>query len=136
MAEVPALKVLITGGGGFIGAHLCRRLCSEGCEVHATSRKLNFTTRGGPIWWKADLADLCTARYVLNSIKPDIVYHLAGSVGADTSLNLLLSTYQSLLTSTVNVLLAGTEIGCRRIILSGSFTEPEPMQGAPAPSSP
>jgi nucleoside-diphosphate-sugar epimerase len=34
------------------------------------------------------------------------------------------------------VLLAGTEIGCRRIILSGSFTEPEPMQGAPAPSSP
>ena len=35
----PDLKVLVTGGSGFIGLHLCRRLCEEGSEVHATSRK-------------------------------------------------------------------------------------------------
>ena len=34
----PDLKVLVTGGSGFIGWHLCRRLCEEGSEVHATSR--------------------------------------------------------------------------------------------------
>ena len=101
----PDLKVLVTGGSGFIGWHLCRRLCEEGSEVHATSRRQHPTARGGPIWWQADMAELSTARRVLAAIRPDIVFHLAGSVGAAPDLELVSSTYQSLLTSSVNVLM-------------------------------
>jgi UDP-glucuronate decarboxylase len=31
-------KVLVTGGSGFLGTHLCRRLVESGAEVYATSR--------------------------------------------------------------------------------------------------
>jgi nucleoside-diphosphate-sugar epimerase len=131
----PNLRILITGGSGFIGHHLCRRLCDEGCEVHATSRVEHRITQSGPIWWQADTADLSTTRQLFASVKPDIVYHLAGSVGANPSIDLVLPTYQSLLTSTINVLISATEVGCNRIILCGSFTEPL-RGGDPTPWSP
>src|SRR5215210_368586 len=103
------LKVLITGGSGFIGWHLYRRLCDEGSEVHATSRMARTIAGRGPVWWQADMADLSSARRVLAAVKPDIVFHLAGSVGARPNLELVLQTYQSLLSSTVNILISATE---------------------------
>jgi UDP-glucose 4-epimerase len=30
-------KVLVTGASGFIGSHLCRRLCLDAAEVHAVA---------------------------------------------------------------------------------------------------
>jgi nucleoside-diphosphate-sugar epimerase len=32
-------KILVTGGSGFLGSHLCRQLLREGCTVHAISRR-------------------------------------------------------------------------------------------------
>jgi UDP-glucose 4-epimerase len=134
--KIRYLKILVTGGSGFLGSHLCRRLCEEGSEVHATSRFDRISVRGGPTWWNADMADLSIARRVLAAVKPDIIYHFAGSVGARPDFDLVIPAYHSLLTSTVNLLVAGTEIGCRRVVLSGSFTEPLPGRTHPTPSSP
>jgi nucleoside-diphosphate-sugar epimerase len=132
----PDLKVLITGGAGFIGSHLCRRLCEEGAEVHATSRVQRATSQGGPTWWQTDLADHAAARRLLSVVRPHIIYHLAGSVDASPRFDLVLPTYRSLLTSAINVLAEATEAGCQRIVLIASFTEPLPDQVEPTPGSP
>jgi nucleoside-diphosphate-sugar epimerase len=130
------MKVLVTGGSGFIGSHLCRRLCDEGSEVHATSRDRHESSASGPIWWQADMADLGAARGVLAATRPQVIFHLAGAVGAAPDRALVLPTFHSLLTSTVNVLVKATDLGCRRIFLVGSFTEPSPAEVEPTPGSP
>lgn len=130
-------KVLITGGKGFIGSHLCHRLCIEGSEVHATSRQ-NYSAdkKGGVRWWQADLSNLTEARRLFTAVKPDIIFHLAGAVSASPELELALPTYHSLLTSTVNVLMSATELGCHRVVLTGSLTEPMFGADEPTPQSP
>ena len=130
------MKILVTGGNGFIGRHLCKRLCDEGTEVHATSRTQRNIEDGGPIWWQVNMADIDAARRTIGAVKPDIIFHLAGTVGASPSLELVLPTYQSLLTSTINVLMAAKEFGCGRVVLTGSFTSPEPATIEPTPHSP
>ena len=124
----PQQKVLVTGGSGFLGSHLCRRLVEFGAEVHATSRATRAQQGSGLRWWQTDLADMTATRGLLTTVKPDVIYHLAGSVGASPARELVLPTFHSLLMSTVNLLTAVTEIGCRRLILTGSLTEPEARQ--------
>ncbi len=130
------LEILVTGATGFIGQHLCRRLCAQGHQVHATSRRQQEAQTSGPRWHRADLADLAVARRVFATVKPDVVFHLAGDVGANPDLALVLPTFHSLLASTINVLVAAMEEDCGRIILTGSLTEPLPDGPIAVPKSP
>ena len=88
--------LVVTGGSGFIGQHLCRRLCDAGHQVHATSRRRSTTRQSGPTWHQADMADLAAARRIFTTVKPDVVFHLAGAVGASPELGLVVPTFQSL----------------------------------------
>jgi hypothetical protein len=108
---------------------LSQRLRDLGCEVHATSRWEKPTRPAGPVWWRFDTAHLEDARSLFAKVKPDIVFHLAGSVGAAVDCELVLTTYHSLLTSTVNMLAAATEFGCRRIILAGCVQQKRDVLG-------
>ena len=132
----PGEKVLVTGGRGFLGSHLCRRLLNCGVELHATSRHPQSEQNTQVKWWQADLEDISFVRDLLRKIKPDVIYHLAGSVGASPSLELVLPTFHSLLLSTVNLLTAVAETGCRRLILTGSLTEPHVAKSEQVPGSP
>jgi nucleoside-diphosphate-sugar epimerase len=118
------VKILVTGASGFIGRHLCRRLLHDGHDIHATSRRAMFGSGSALTWHVADFADPAAARRVIEAVRPEIVYHLAGAVGASPDLALVLPTFQSLLASTVNLLVAAQQHDCRRIILCGSLTEP------------
>jgi UDP-glucose 4-epimerase len=129
-------KILVTGASGFLGSHLTRRLCQSGAEVHAVSRTQRTTKGNGPSWWQADMADLGSAREVLATVKPHIVYHFAGLSTADPSFELVLPILRSLLVSTVNVLALAKELGGCRVVLAASLTEPESGDTHPTPTSP
>jgi nucleoside-diphosphate-sugar epimerase len=130
------LRFLVTGASGFLGARLCDRLLDYGAEVHATSR---FDRTGHHCrcrWWQTDLLEYEAVHSLFDEIQPDVVFHLAGHVTAAPDLRLVLPVFQSLLASTLNVLVAATASHCRRIVTTGSLTEPMAGAGEPIPSSP
>ena len=117
--------MLVTGASGFLGLHLCHRLLAEGAEVHAVSRSpRKGADRDGLHWWQCDVVDGAAVHDVVSRIKPDAVVHLGGLVTAAPDMRLVALTFHSLLTSTINVLTAATDIGRCRVILSGSLEEP------------
>jgi nucleoside-diphosphate-sugar epimerase len=124
--------VLVTGASGFLGSHLCTRLLADGAHVHATSRTARTSEHARLRWWQRDLSDPGSARALLGEIRPDVVFHLAGQVSAAPDLALVRPAFASLLGSTVSLLAAATELGCRRLVVTGSLTEPESAEVAPS----
>lgn len=126
-------RILVTGASGFIGSHLCNRLSAQKAEVHAVSRKAQ-TDSSDIHWWQADLDNLETVRSLIQAVKPDVIYHLASHVTGSREIAHVLPALYSNLISTVHLLMAATEIGCRRLVLAGSLEEPDLEY--PIPASP
>jgi nucleoside-diphosphate-sugar epimerase len=82
------------------------------------------------------MADQADVQRVFAAVGPDIVVHLSGSTGAQADRRLVLPMFHSLATSTVNVLVAASEQGCRRVLLAGSLNEPIPSLEPAVPGSP
>lgn len=129
-------KVLVTGASGFIGAHLCRRLIAGGAEVYGLSRNQRAADDDPIRWRQADVSDSKAVRALVGELRPDLVFHLASHVMGSPALEHVLPTFRANLKSTVNLLTAVAETGCRRIVLTGSLAEPELEAGEKFPSAP
>jgi len=131
---VKGAVALVTGASGFLGSHLVRRLLAEGAEVHATSRSARESGEAHLRWHRSDLAREGEAQALLRELRPDYVFHLSGQVSAAPSAELVFPAFHSLLGSTVQLLSAAAEVGCRRLVVTGSLTEP--LSGDAVASSP
>jgi len=128
-------RILVTGANGFIGSHLCLRLCQEGAEVHAVYRSEHPDVTG-PQWWQANLAELDEVRKIGRETRPDLIFHLASHVKGAPDIEHVLPTFQSNLQSTINILILAAELGCSRVVLTGSLAEPDGKNGEAFPSAP
>jgi GDP-L-fucose synthase len=63
------MKILVTGGGGFLGSHLVERLEADGHDVHV-ARRADY-----------DLTKWDDAVRLFEDARPERVFHLAGEVG-------------------------------------------------------
>jgi UDP-glucose 4-epimerase len=127
--------ILVTGGAGFIGSALCARLEQAGAEVHSVSRRES----GPPAakhHWRVDLSDETAALEIVRCVKPEYVFHLASHVMGAPDLKHVLPAFHSNLQTTVNLLWALAQVGCRRVITTGSLVEPDHGMERSVPNSP
>jgi nucleoside-diphosphate-sugar epimerase len=75
------VRLLVTGGTGFLGAHLVPRLLSAGHQVRLISRARPISLAEGAEHVEGDLKDREAVRRALAGV--DAVYHLAGLVSFD-----------------------------------------------------
>jgi nucleoside-diphosphate-sugar epimerase len=128
--------VLVTGAYGFIGWHLTKRLVGLGAHVHAASRRPPADPAVATTSWQVDLADADATHDLLRTVRPDVVFHLAGEVSGSREVEAVPRTFAGNLASTVNVLTAATGVGRPRVVLAGSMEEPHPGEVRAGASSP
>jgi nucleoside-diphosphate-sugar epimerase len=100
------------------------------------SRSLHSEDKSPLTWWKGDVADIELVRTLFRKVQPETVYHLASHVMGAPNLQHVLPTFRANLQSSVNLLTAAAESGCRRLVMTGSLAEPEPSRGEMFPVAP
>jgi nucleoside-diphosphate-sugar epimerase len=116
-------SILVTGGAGFIGSHLCEGLLARGYWV----RVLDSLIYGKREWVppacefiEGDIRDADTCRRAAAGM--DGVFHCAAMSRSGPSQEHIDVCTQSNITGTQNMLLAARDAGVRRFIYSGSST--------------
>lgn len=76
------MRFLVTGAGGFIGAHIARLLVQQGHAVFIMARPQSSLQRlsdcmDGLEVWRADLSDSGAVRQMVLEVKPDCAIHSA-----------------------------------------------------------
>ncbi len=118
-------RVLVTGGGGFIGSHLVRGLLSEGYRVSVldnflTGRRENLQEIADDIETirEADVRDLQSCMEAAKGVTA--VFHLAALASVPRSIEEPILSHEINLTGTLNMLQAARENGVSRFIFSSS----------------
>lgn len=116
-------RVLVTGASGFIGSHLVRRLTSLGAEVHGVSRRPRPGLEGAT-WNAVDLTDAAACVGLIQTIAPDVVFHLASAVTGAREVDLVVPLMAANQGAAVNLLTAVAKTApAARVVLAGSVEE-------------
>jgi nucleoside-diphosphate-sugar epimerase len=117
------LKVLVTGGAGFIGSNLVRQLVADGNDVTVLDNLLSG--------FRSNLDSFPQVRFIEGDIRDDaavaeaikgadVVFHLAASVGNKRSIDYPLVDAEINVMGTLTVLEAARHAGVRKIVASSS----------------
>ena len=114
---------LVTGGAGYIGAHIVRAFLAEGIEVvvldDLSSGHADFVPEGVP-FVRGTLLDAALLGRTFAEHELSGVVHVAGFKYAGVSVQRPLHTYEQNVTATTMLLAAMQEAGVDRIVFSSS----------------
>ncbi len=118
------MRVLVTGGAGFIGSHIVRRLLGTGHEVRvidnlSTGRLSNLDGVIGDVeFFALDVRDANSLRGPL--VGCEAVFHLAALPSVPRSIADPLASHEANATGTLNVLNAAQEAEAARVVTASS----------------
>ncbi|WP_028709202.1 UDP-glucose 4-epimerase GalE [Propionicicella superfundia] len=114
---------LVTGGAGYIGAHIVRALQNAGLEPVALDNLVTglarFVPAGVPLI-EADVNDTTAVTRALTEHAVDGIIHVAGFKYAGVSVERPLHTYRENVTGMVSVLEAAQEADVQKVVFSSS----------------
>ena len=115
------MTVLITGGAGFIGSHLCDALLAKGEEVHVVdnlSRGRAGRLAEGVVLEKNSVLDASGLNALVTKIAPRLIYHLAAQVDVRASVAQPAADAAVNVIGTINVLEAARAVDARVVFSS------------------
>lgn len=126
------MRILVTGGAGYIGSHTCVKLIEQGYEVAIyddlsnskpeTVDRIERITGIRPLFFKADILDRKALDDAFEQFKPDAVIHFAGKKAVGESVAKPLMYYHNNITGTLQLLQSMKDHGCKKIAFSSSAT--------------
>ena len=126
------MKILVTGGAGYIGSHTCVELLNEDYEVvivdnlynsneKAVDRIMQITGKEVK-FYNSDIRDYEAMSKIFACERPDAVIHFAGLKAVGESVAKPLEYYENNIGGTLILCKAMRENGCKNIIFSSSAT--------------
>ena len=126
------MKILLTGGAGFICSHTAVELIEEGYDVIIVDnfsnskpeavRRIEAVTGRSVKLWRADVADAEAMTKIFEADKIDAVIHFAGLKAVGESVKLPILYYRNNIDSTLTLLEVMKQHGCNKLIFSSSAT--------------
>jgi len=117
-------KFLVTGGAGFIGSNICRKLVADGCFVKVvdnllTGKKSNLADVIDKIEFiEADMGDAEVAHSEMKDI--DVVLHQGALPSVPRSVDDPAATHKHCVDATFTLLLAARDAGIKRFVYASS----------------
>ncbi len=132
------MRILVTGGTGYIGSHTCVQLLARGDDVIIVDNLCNSEasvidslkemTGRTPAFYPVDIRDRDALETVFSRHDPEAVIHFAGLKAVGESVAKPLEYYENNLSGTLTLLGVMRAHDCRKIVFSSSAT----VYGTPA----
>ncbi len=126
------MKILVTGGCGYIGSHTCVELLESGYEVVIVDNlsnskadvidKIKIITNKDVKFYQEDVCDKDALEHIFTNEKIDAVIHFAGLKAVGESVSKPLMYYRNNLDSTLTLLEVMNNHNCKKLVFSSSAT--------------
>jgi nucleoside-diphosphate-sugar epimerase len=127
------MKILVTGGAGFVGTNLIKKLLSDNHRVvsldnYSTGKKENEINQKGVQYFDVDLREVSDYSFFMD--KPDVIFHLAALARIQPSLKDPTTALNNNFLSTMNVL-EFARLSNSAVVYAGSSTFHHGLWGSP-----
>lgn len=126
------MKILVTGGTGFIGSHTCVELIEAGYEPvivdnlsnsqRSVVGRIKEITGRDVIFYHEDISDFAAMTRIFSEHEINAVIHSAGLKAVGESVEMPLEYYSNNISGTITLLKVMRSFGCRRMVFSSSAT--------------